>query len=385
MDEELIPLSRPDIGAAELERVSQVLLSGRLSLGPACREFEQRLASLSGTRYAVVVSSGTAALHLIVRALGVGRGDEIITTPYSFVASANAALFENASPAFVDVEPASLNIDVARIEERITPRTRAILAVDIFGIPANWPALAEIAEKHGLALIDDGCEALGASVGGRPIGAWADATAFGFYPNKQITTGEGGCITTDDAQLAAACRSMANQGRGDRHLMHHVRLGYNYRMDEMSAALGCAQLDRLDELQSKRERVATAYAEHLEPLGDTLTVPVPRPGATRSWFTYVVRLSDDFTAAARDDLQRFLRSRGIESSPYFPAIHLQPLYRDRGHREGDFPVAETASARTLALPFFTQLSEDQIRRVARAVTEAVPSLPRTRKSFAQAS
>ncbi len=332
------------------------------------------MAALCGTSFAVAVSSGTAALHLIVRALGIGAGDEVITTPYSFVASSNAALFEHATPVFVDVDPLTLNINVELIERRITPQTRAILAVDVFGLPANWPALQEIARRHGLVLIDDGCEALGALIDGQPIGSWGDATAFGFYPNKQITTGEGGCVTTNNEQLADLIRSMRNQGRANSAVMKHVRLGYNYRLDEMSAALGCAQLERFAELQSRRAAVAAAYAERLAELEEHVILPPASECGTRSWFAYVIRLGDHFAIDARDQLQKFLGRHGIESSPYFPTIHEQPFYRQLGYAAGAFPAAENASRRTLALPFFSQLSEKQVDRVVGVVQRSMSNL-----------
>ncbi|MBT8401336.1 MAG: DegT/DnrJ/EryC1/StrS family aminotransferase [Rhodothermia bacterium] len=358
-----------------MERVQRVLQSGRLALGPSCDEFEDRMAALCDARFAVAVSSGTAALHLITRALGIGPDHEVITTPYSFVASSNAALFENAKPVFVDIDPSTLNINPDLIERRITPKTRAILAVDVFGLPANWPALREIAERHGLALIDDGCEALGAHIEGRPIGSWGDATAFGFYPNKQITTGEGGCVTTNDPDVAELVRSMRNQGRASSAVMRHVRLGYNYRLDEMSAAMGCAQLERFAELQTRRAAVASAYTERLAELaGDVILPPVCEIGA-RSWLAYVVRLGDHFPDDARDRLRKILGRHGIESSPYFPTIHEQPFYCEMGFTTGAFPNAERISRRTLALPFFTQITDEQVERVTNAIGVAIRELP----------
>ncbi|QXD14333.1 DegT/DnrJ/EryC1/StrS family aminotransferase [Rhodocaloribacter litoris] len=376
-----LPLSRPDLGPQERRRLLAVLASGRLSLGPCLREFEERMARLCGVRHAVAVSSGTAALHLIVRGLGLGPGDEVVTTPFSFVASSNALLYEGIRPVFVDIDPATFNLDVGRVEDAITPRTRAILAVDVFGLPVDWPALTGLAGRHDLLLIDDACEALGASVGGRPVGSWGAAAAFGFYPNKQITTGEGGCITTDDDVLAARCRSMRNHGRDDDAVMAHVRLGYNYRMSELAAALGCAQLERLPDLLARRAALARCYAEALAPLTDDLILPADPPGTVRSWFVYVVRLRDHFAPEARDLLMARLRARGIACAPYFPAIHLQPYYRERfGFRPGTFPACEAASARTLALPFFTRLPDEAPARVAGALEACLSGLPRGRVS-----
>ena len=376
--EDPLPLAAPDVSALETRYVTEVLTSGQLALGPRMHAFEQQMATRCGTQHAVAVSSGTAALHCIVRGLGLGAGDEVLTTPFSFVASANAALFEGATPRFVDIDPAAFNLDPARVEAALTPRTKAILAVDIFGQPADWPALAALAERHGLLLIDDACEALGASVGGRPIGSHGVAAAFGFYPNKQITTGEGGCITTNSGALAARCRSLRNQGRADRARMEHVRLGFNYRLGEMAAALGCAQLERLDALLARRRTRAAWYAEALAPLEGDLALPAEPARGTRSWFVYVVRLRDHFGAEARDALMERLRAEGIGCAPYFPAIHLQPYYRERfGYAPGDFPVCETVSARTLALPFFNHMTRADVARVAGALRAALPPLART--------
>lgn len=327
------------------------------------------MAERCGTAHAVAVSSGTAALHCIVRALGLEQGDEVITTPYSFVASSNALLFEGVTPVFVDIDPATFNIDPAEIESAITPRTRGILAVDVFGLPTPWPDLHEIAGAHDLVLIDDACEAIGASVGGRPIGQWGDAASFGFYPNKQITTGEGGCITTDSAELADLCRSLRNQGRGDDAHMRHIRLGFNYRMSELPAAVGCAQLDRLDDLLAARTHAASLYANALAPFQDMLHLPAEPGNGTRSWFVYVIQLADTFDRADRDDLIQRLQADGIGCAPYFPSIHLQPYYRDRfGFAPGDFPVTEHVADRTLALPFYPDITTAQIDRVANVLS-----------------
>ncbi len=379
-----IPLSRPDIGPLEQERVAAVLSSGRLALGPVNREFEMRMAGIAGARHAVGTSSGTAALHAILVGLGIGPGDEVITTPYSFVATANAALYVGATPVFADIDRETLNMDPERVEARVSARTRAIIGVDVFGIPADWTALQRISRQHDLRLIDDGCEALGANIEGRPVGSLADATAFGFYPNKQITTGEGGCITTDNAELAEICRSLCNQGRATTDRMHHVRLGYNYRLSDVSAAIGCAQLERFDELQARRLAVAGTYEKALQALSDDVRRPPVVPG--RSWFAYVIVLSDKFSADARDQLIGELSSRGIASAPYFPCIHLQPLYRERfGYDRGGFPVAEAAAQRSLALPFFTGMTEDEVAAVVHALKEVLPSLPRSSSTVAVTS
>lgn len=374
-----VPLSRPSISPSEIARVRAVMERGRLATGPETAAFETAIADRCGTRHAVAVSSGTAALHLIVRALGLEPGDEVVTTPYSFVASANALLFERLAPVFVDVDPHAYNIDVDAVGAAVTTRTRAVLAVDVFGFPADWTRLTEVARQHGLALIDDACEGLGGSHAGVPLGAWGDAAAFGFYPNKQITTGEGGCVTTDSAEIADFCRSARNQGRSSDDRMHHTILGYNYRMDEMSAALGVAQLERWEELAAKREAVAASYDEQLADLSDVVRRP-PRPaGAGRSWFVYVVELRPPLGRAERDGAIAALAERGIETAPYFPSIHLQPLYRERfGFRPGTFPVSEDVSGRSLALPFFPDLSLEEIGYVVDSLRAAVGALSQRR-------
>lgn len=371
-----IPLARPSVSEKAEDYVQEVLESSRISRGPFLKRFEQEMADRCNTDHAVAVSSGTAALHCIVRALDLAPGAEVLTTPFSFVASTNVLLYEDLTPRFVDINPETYNIDVSRVEDNITPRTQALLAVDVFGQPANWPALTQLAETHDLMLIDDSCEALGAEVGGHPIGTWGDAASFGFYPNKQITTGEGGCITTDRDDVAQLGRSLRNQGRSGDGRMHHSRLGYNYRLDELSAALGCAQLDRLDDILARRTAVADAYQDALAPLASDLHIPAPgTANGTRSWFVYVVQLRDHFSESDRDQVMKHLQSNDIGCAPYFPSIHLQPYHRDRlGHAPGDFPVCEHVSARTLALPFFETLSTDAITRVARSLKDALSSL-----------
>ncbi len=340
------------------------------------------MADCCASRHAVAVSSGTAALHLIVRALEIGAGDEVITTPFSFVASANVMLYEGALPRFVDIDPETYNLDPEKVVQALSAGAKAILAVDVFGLPARWQDFAEIARTHDLLLIDDACEALGARQGERPACKYAGAAAFGFYPNKQITTGEGGCITTDSDRLAALCRSMRNQGRAEDSRMEHVRLGFNYRMDELSAALGCAQLERLPEMLARRRAAASWYASALAPLGHDLHLPAEPAGAKRSWFVYVVRLAGHFADSARDELAAALRLKGIGCAPYFPSIHLQPYYRKRfGYTPGDFPVCEAVSARTLALPFHNRLTEEEAHTVSAALKETLPALPRSEVSF----
>ena len=357
-----IPLAQPDLGARELELVSQVLASGTLALGPFAVAFESAVAELAGRRFGVATSSGTAGLHLAIRALGVGDRDEVVTTPFSFVASANCVLYERAVPRFVDIEDDRLGLDPDEVGRAIGRRTRAILPVHVFGRGCRIAELASIAEEHHLPLLEDACEALGSRIGGRALGGFGDAAVFAFYPNKQVTTGEGGVVVTDDERLAQLVRSMRNQGRDDDGTwLRHVRLGWNYRLDELSAAVGVAQLERLAELRSGRRRVASAYARALGGL-DWLRLPVESPDESVDWFVYVVRLDERID---RDRVIADLAASGIPARPYFTPLHLQPLYRRLfGFRRGDFPVAERVAATTLALPFSSRLSDDQVDTVA---------------------
>jgi len=372
-----IPLAQPDLTDLERQYVDAVMHSSQLAQGPWRARFEALMAKRCGTAHAVATNSGTAALHCILAALDLGPGDEVITTPFSFVASANVMLYVGATPRFVDIDPVTYNLDPDRVEAALTPATRALLAVDVFGLPADWPALTRLADAHDLLLIDDACEALGAQIKGTLTGRWGAAAGFGFYPNKQITTGEGGCITTDDAMLAQRCRSLRNQGRADDGAMRHTHLGFNYRMSELAAAVGCAQLERLPDLLDRRTAVAHRYHDALAPLeSDIHRPPLSTDDVHRSWFVYVIRLRDHFADDARDQLMAALRERGIGCAPYFPAIHLQPYYRDRfGYAPGAFPVCEAVAARTLALPFHPGLTADEVERVVAALQSVLPQLP----------
>jgi perosamine synthetase len=354
-----VPLSRPSITAADVAAVLAVLNTPVLSLGPKLREFERAMARYAGTSEGVAVNSGTSGLHLCLAAAGVGPGDEVITSPFSFVASANCALYQGARPVFADIDPLTLTLDPERVEAAVSPWTRALLPVDVFGQPAAMEDLLEVAGRHGLVVIRDACEAIGAERNGLRVGKQGKATVFAFYPNKQMTTGEGGVVVTDDADFARLIRSMANQGRDDNGTwMNHVRLGYNYRLDEMSAALGLSQLARLDTILDRRARVAAWYNERLADCDDVRT-PFVAPATTRiSWFVYVVRLDPCINRAA---VIAGLEADGVPARPYFVPIHLQPLYRERfGHRPGDFPVTEQIARTTLALPFFTDMTEEQV-------------------------
>ncbi|MDP2318096.1 MAG: DegT/DnrJ/EryC1/StrS family aminotransferase [Acidobacteriota bacterium] len=355
-------MSAPDLGPLEATLVSQALASTILCFGPMLERFERQLAEFAGAKHAAALSSGTSALHACVVAAGIGDGDEVITTPFSFVASSNCLLFERALPCFVDVDPRTGNLDPALIEQRITPRTKAILPVHVFGQPVDMDPVTEIARRRGLVVIEDACEAIGAEYKGRSAGTLGDAGVFAFYPNKQITTGEGGAIVTNREDWDHLFRSLRNQGRDvmDPWLVHS-RLGFNYRLGELAAALGVAQMERLPELLAKRERVAALYAERLAGI-DRVSIPLIVDTTSRmSWFVYVVRLDHSLN---RDDVMRRLAADGVPTRPYFSAIHLQPFYRRRfGFSEGDFPVTEDLAARSMALPFHGNLSEADIEYV----------------------
>ncbi len=361
----MIPLSRPDITPADRRAVARVMRSDFLSLGPELPAFEREFARFAGTRHAVAMSSGTAALHVAMVACGVGPGDEVITSPFSFVASANAPLFVGARPVFVDIDPATLNIDAAGIERAITRKTRAILPVHVFGLPCDMTPVLAVARRHRLTVIEDACEAIGAACRGRKVGTFGKCAVFAFYPNKQMTTGEGGMLVTDDARLAAHARSLLNQGRGGSgEWLAHPRLGYNYRLDEMSAALGRSQLARLPRMLRARARVAAGYRRLLSGIPGLRFLETPR-GMTRSWFVYVVLLPE---GVSRADVQKGLREAGIDTRPYFPPIHLmQREWRGAGRlglKQGPFPVTESVAERTLAIPFWTSMPEATVRRVA---------------------
>jgi perosamine synthetase len=332
--------------------------------------FEAALAKRVGAPHVAAVSSGTAGLHLAVRLAGLEEGDEVVTTPFSFVASANCVLYEGATPVLADIDPRTLNLDPDAVEAAVTPRTRAILAVDIFGYPADYAGLEAIAERYGLALIEDACEALGAEYQGRPLGSRSAPAVFAFYPNKQVTTGEGGAVAVQTGEEWGLLKSLSNQGRSDSgEWLTHSRLGYNYRLDDLSAALGLAQVEKLDRILELRAEVAARYAELL---GDVDGVEVLLPDDAdhkRSWFVYVVRLAERID---RNGVMAKLAEQGIASKPYLPSIHLQPYWRERfGTKEGMFPVSEDASRRSLALPFHTRLAEADQERVVEALAASL--------------
>ncbi|MGE5283299.1 MAG: DegT/DnrJ/EryC1/StrS family aminotransferase [Chloroflexota bacterium] len=368
----MIPLAKPELGAREEELVLEVLRSGRLSLGPMGERFERELAVWLGVDDAVAVSSGTAALHLGVRANGWGAGDEVVTSPFSFVASANCLLYEGARPVFCDVDPETLNLDPQAAAAAVGERTAGILPVHIFGYPAAMPELESLAAREGLGLLEDACEALGAvDAEGKRVGARGNLATFAFYANKQMTTGEGGMIVPPDSTVAGRLRSERNQARAaDMGWLDHGGLGFNYRLSDVAAALGVAQLERLDGMLAARERVAGLYAEGLGALGvDGLELPGPgRAPERRSWFVYVVQLPP---GTDRDGTIRALVESEVASKPYLPCIHLMPHLRELGYAEGQFPVAEAVSARSLALPFFPAMSEAQVAQVCQSLARSL--------------
>jgi perosamine synthetase len=365
-----IPLAKPEIGAREEELALEVLRSGRLSLGPMGERFERELATWLGAEDAVAVSSGTTALHLGVRALGWGPGDEILTSPFSFVASANCLLYEGARPVFCDVDPVTLNLDPAAVEAAVDEHSVGILPVHIFGFPAAMPELESVAAQHGLGILEDACEALGAvDAEDRRVGTRGHLATFAFYANKQMTTGEGGMIVPPSPELAARLRSERNQGRApDMGWLDHGGLGFNYRLSDLAAALGIAQLERLDDMLARRGAVAALYADGLASIEGVTTMPAVRDAERRSWFVYVIRLAEEID---RDAVIAGLAQRGVASKAYLPCIHLFPHLRELGYREGQFPVAEAASAHSLALPFFPAMTESQVARVCEALAESL--------------
>jgi perosamine synthetase len=369
-DTDALPLARPEIGDREEELVLDVLRSGQLSLGPMGERFERDFAEWLGVGDAVAVASGTAALHLGVRALKWGRGQEVLTSPFSFVASANCLLYEGVRPVFCDVDPETLNLDPDAAAAAVGEHTAGILPVHIFGYPAAMPELERLAHKHGLGILEDACESLGAvDSEGRRVGTRGNLATFAFYANKQLTTGEGGMVVTSDPVAAARLRSERNQGRAaDMGWLDHGGLGFNYRLTDVAAALGVAQLEKLEALLTGRARVASLYAEGLVAI-DGLRVPIAGRGEeVRSWFVYTVQLPE---GADRDATIARLAERRVASKAYLPCIHLFPHLRELGYREGQFPVAEAASAHSLALPFFPAMTESQVTQVCEALAQSL--------------
>src|SRR3989344_3100025 len=363
----IYPLAKPHIGKEEKRAVLAVLDSGILSLGPKQKEFETKFAKYIGTKYACAVSSGTAGLHIALLAAGIGPGDEVITSPFSFIASANAIVYVRAKPVFVDIDPVTYNIDPKHIEAKITKRTKAILVVHIFGQPCDMAPILKIARKRNLKIIEDACESIGATNRGKAAGTFGESAVFAFYPNKQMTTGEGGMVVSNKRSIQDFCKSVRNQGRAENmQWLDHVRLGYNYRMDEMSAALGLVQLGKLDGMIRKRRMIARWYKKYLAPWRHVIQAPTVASGNTHTWFVYVVQLLG--RANQRDAGVRALAEKGIQTKPYLPAIHLFRFYRQQfGFRRGDFPVTEAVSDRSLSLPLSIRLRERDVQFIVRTL------------------
>jgi perosamine synthetase len=368
-----IPMSRPDITQSEIDAVNDVLSTHWLSIGPKIDAFETAFADYIGCQYGIGVNSGTSGLHLAMIAAGVSDDDEVITPSFSFIASANCVVYERGKPVFVDIDPITGNMDPVKVKEALTKRTKAIISVHAFGQPADMDPICDIAREHNLYLIEDACEAIGAEYKGRRVGTMGDAAVFAFYPNKQMTTGEGGMIVTDNAEWNDLFRSLRNQGRDTfNEWLSHSRLGYNYRLDEMSAAIGLAQINRIDELLAKRAQVAAWYSERIDEIPG-LEKPTIAPTTTRmSWFVYVVHCSDGVN---RNDLMAYLQDNGVPSRPYFTPIHLQPFYRRKfGYQSGDFPQTEKAGDSFLALPFSGVMTEEQVDYVCLQLKAGIEKL-----------
>ncbi len=370
-----IPLSSQDISQLEIDFVNEVLRSERLSMGPKTVAFEQSICEYVGCKYAVAVNSGTSALHLAMIAANLSQGDEVITSSFSFIASANSILFVGAKPVFVDIDPDTWQLDVTKIEQAITDRTKAILPVHIFGQPCQMKPIMEIANKYNLLVIEDSCEAIGAEIDGQKAGTFGLCGAFAFYPNKQITTGEGGMLFTNDESVAKLARSLRNQGRGEGSgWLAHERLGYNYRMSELQAALGYAQMKRIDEILRNRERVAKLYTERLKDDSRVVLQKIA-PNVKMSWFVFVIKLIDEFSEEKRNALMGKLIDNGIGCNCYFSPIHLQKFYREQfGHKQGELPITEHTGQRTIALPFFTKMSEQQVDYVCQTLKKSLDTL-----------
>jgi perosamine synthetase len=369
MTEMRIPLSAPDIGQAEIDAVLQVLRSSRLSLGPKLAEFEEAIRAYTGAHHAIAVSSGTSGLHCCLRALGLQEGDEVIVPSFTFIAAANVIRYERAVPVFVDIDPASLNMDPQSVREAVTPRTRAILVVHTFGRPAELDPICEIAREQGLTVIEDACEAIGAEYQGRKVGRFGATGVFAFYPNKQITTGEGGMIVTDDPDLARTVRALRNQGRFDsQEWFQHEILGFSYRISEMDCALGVEQMRRIDEILARRAAIAHSYAEKLRHAPELVLPASEVTNGRMSWFVYVLRLGAYFNEQDRDHVLEEMEARGIACGRYFAPVHQQPAYAYLPLRHA-LPVTESESQRAIALPFFNSITDDQIAEVSETLLQ----------------
>ena len=386
-----VSLSNPDITELEIKYVNDVLTTPNLSLGPKLLEFEEKMAHYIGSKYAIAVNSGTSGLHLCVKALGITEGDEVITTSFSFVASANCLLYEKAKPVFVDIDSNTWNMDPDKIDDYLKKtikeghklNVKAILPVHIFGQSCDMDSIMKIADRYNLIVIEDTCEAIGAeylfesnintnTVHWRKVGTIGQAGVFAFYPNKQITTGEGGLIVTNNGDLASMLRSLRNQGRNENgKWLNHVRLGYNYRLSDINCALGIAQLERINEILQKRTEVAGMYNERLKDIKG-INIPFISPKVKMSWFVYVVQLDENFNKEDRDQILNNLTENGIGCNNYFPPIHLQPLYvKMFGYQKGTLPITESVSERTIALPFYNNLTENEIDEVCKILKQEI--------------
>ena len=370
-----INLSSQDISQAEIDAVVGVMKSGHLSLGPKVPEFENNFCEYIGRKHAIAVNSGTSALFILAKSFGWGPGDEIITTPFSFISTTNFILMTGATPVFVDIDLETYNITAEAVEAKITDKTKGVVPVEVFGNPKHLDDICELAQAKGINCLEDSCEALGSEINGRKVGTLGDASTFAFYPNKQMTTGEGGIILTDNDEIASMCRSLRNQGRDEgAGWLQHARLGYNYRLSDISCAIGIEQLKRIEEFVDKRAKVAGAYQELL---GDEerLIVPKAPENSRMSWFVFVVRLADSFSREQRDKVLEILRGEGIGCSNYFTPIHLQPYIQgEMGTKAGDFPVTEHVSDRTIALPFFNNLPMTDVEFVSCKLREALDKI-----------
>ena len=358
MIHKMIPLAKPYIGNEEIRNVIETMKSGQLSLGPKISKFEEKFSELIGTKYAVAVNSGTSGLHLCMKAINLKDGDEVITSPFSFIASSNCILFEGGKPIFVDVDEETFNMDPSKIEEVITLKTKAILVVHIFGQACDMDSIIKIANKHNLIIIEDSCESILSKYKDKKVGTFGKASVFAFYPNKQMTTAEGGMIVTNDEKIYKLCKSLRNQGRSDDvNWLHHDKLGFNYRMSDIHAAIGLSQLEKLDYMIKKRVEIANMYNKSLSKIKNIKLPYVPKYNK-HTWFVYTIRISDKFS---RDCVIELLRKKGISSKAYFDTpIHLQPFYKAFGYKKGDFPIAEKIADSIIAIPFFVELKDDEI-------------------------
>jgi len=365
-----IPLSAPFIEEDDIQAVVNVLRTSTLSLGPKLQEFEEKVAAYIGTKYAVAVNSGTSALHLAAKAIGLKPGDEVITTPFTFVATANAILFEHATPIFADIDEHTYTIDPNEIEKKITPKTKAIIDVDVFGYPSHKTELAAIAKKHNLKIIEDSAEAIGTTYDGKKVGSFFECGIFAFYPNKQLTTGEGGILVTNNEEIAKLAKSYRNQGRGESGpWLQHVRIGYNYRLSDINCALGISQMNKVERILAKREKKAELYTKILSTFPEITIPPQSTEHRKVSWFVYVIQVPK------RDEVMKRLKQRGVNCAAYFTPLHLTDFYqKEFSFKKGDFPVCERIAERTLALPFYTAISSEQIEYVCKQLREILDEL-----------